>query len=174
MRKPPGHDLRSTLCSAPLRLTNTAPGKRNISMLSNILEGNESCFVENVCPWGLHSNLRTACSQNRKKLSAFKAETCSLCFYPFCDSFPQRCRPVNVQSNDPCREDGGVHWPAKSSPAAVLCFLLDKLMCSNGGLGACSKQSPKHANESSRRTGRGGGGGSGPRSRWTKMSQIHG
>lgn len=37
-----------------------------------------------------------------------------------CDSFPDPCHPVNVQSNDPCGEDSVVHWLAKSCPAAIL------------------------------------------------------
>lgn len=37
-----------------------------------------------------------------------------------CDSFPEPCHPLNVQSNDPYGEDSVVHWPAKSCPPAIL------------------------------------------------------
>lgn len=39
---------------------------------------------------------------------------------PLCDSFPEPCHPVNVQSNDPCGEDSILHWPTKSYPPAIL------------------------------------------------------
>lgn len=112
---------------------------------------------------GAPHQLKASVRAEEKKLSAFSAQTCSLCFSPFCGGFPQRWRPVNVQSDDPCREDGVLRWPAKSSPAAVLCFLLDKLMCSERALGACTKQRPEHANERFRRTGWGWGWGQGGR-----------
>lgn len=37
-----------------------------------------------------------------------------------CDSFPEPCQAVNVQSNDPCGEDSVLHWQSKSCPPAIL------------------------------------------------------
>lgn len=78
----------------------------------------------------------------KKRLSAFKADPRRLwiSFYPFRDAFPWKtlssgCSRALTRGG----EDGVVRRPDKSPPPAVARFLLDQLMCSNGGLGACTK-----------------------------------